>query len=46
MKDLQQSEGKRGAEQDETAQDRVISDRYVIEGYSSRIVCRHRGAPF
>jgi len=32
MKDLQDGEGKRCPEQDETPQDRVISDRYVT-GY-------------
>src|ERR671916_212167 len=50
MEDLQDGEGKRGAKQDETAQDRVISDRYVIEDYAApRIVfCQlcHASSPF
>src|ERR671911_318377 len=38
MEDLPKGEGKRRTQQDETAQERVISGRYVIEDYSSRIV--------
>jgi hypothetical protein len=48
MKDLQQGKGKRGAEHDETAQYRVIGDRYIVEDYIAPCIvdCCHPSSPF